>query len=155
MQASKKIPETDAIFENVCRVNKIADETEGVIRISMDTKASVNIGPFSRKGRCRTGNQACDHDFEPEIKLKPFGILLPELDETYLFYTPGNVTADFMVDMLEDLWPMLKKRFDPHTIVINADNGPENGSRRTQFMKRLVDFCHSKQVSVELAYYPP
>lgn len=155
MQASKKIAETDAIFENVRRVNKIADETEGVIRISMDTKASVNVGPFSRKGRCRTDNQACDHDFEPEIKLKPFGILLPELDETYLFYTPGNATADFMIDMLEDLWPMLKERFDPHTIVINADNGPENNSRRTQFMKRLVDFCHSEQVSVELAYYPP
>jgi hypothetical protein len=68
MQAPKKIPETDASFENVPRVNKVEDETEGVIRISMDTKATVDIGPFSRKDRCRTGNKACDHDFEPELK---------------------------------------------------------------------------------------
>jgi transposase len=57
--------------------------------------------------------------------------------------------------MLEDIWPRLKEQFDPHTIVINADNGPENSSRRTQFIKRLVDFSQSEQVSVELAYYPP
>ena len=50
---------------------------------------------------------------------------------------------------------MLKERFDPNTIVINADNGPDNSSSRTQFRKRLVDFCRSKQVSLELAYYPP
>jgi hypothetical protein len=42
--------------------------------------------------------------------------------------------ADFMVDALEDLWSSLKLRLNPHTIVINADNGPENGSRRSQFM---------------------
>ena len=151
----KKIPKTDAIFENVHRVNKVADETEGVIRISMDTKAAVDIGPFSRKGRCRIGNKACDHDFEPELKLKTFGIFLPELDENYFYFTISNITADFMVDMLEDLWPRLKERFDPHTIVINADNGPENSSRRTQFMKRLIDFTRSEQVSIELSYYPP
>ena len=151
----KKIPETNSIFKNVHRVNRIADETEGVIRISIDTKATVDIGPFSRKGKCRTGNKACDHDYEPELKLKLFGIFLPEFDETYFYFTPSNATADFMVDMIEGLWPMLKERFDPHTIVINADNGPDNSSSRTQFMKRLVDFCRSKQVSLELAYYPP
>ena len=155
MQAEKKIAETDAGFENVHRVNKIADETEGVLRISMDTKTAVNIGPFSRNGKSRTGNKACDHDFEPELKLKPFGIFLPELDETRLYFTRSDATADFMVDMLEDLWPSLKKRFDPHTIVINADNGPENNSRRSQFMKRLVDFSKAAEVSLELAYYPP
>jgi len=46
-----------------------------------------------------------------------------------------------MVDALEDLWTTIKLRFDPHTIVINLDNGPENNSRRSQFMKRLVEIC--------------
>ena len=152
---AKKIAETDAIFENVHRVNRIADETQGVIRISIDTKATVDIGPFSRKGKCRTGNKACDHDYDAELELKLFGTFLPELDETYFYFTSSNATADFMVDMIEGLWPMLKERFDSHTIVLNADNGPDNSSSRTQFMKRLVVFCHSEKVSLELAYYPP
>jgi hypothetical protein len=155
MQASKKIAETDAIFENVHQTNKIADETDGVIRLSLDTKATVNIGPFSRKGRCRTANKACDHDFQPECKLKPFGILIPQTNDAYFYFTESKVNADFMVDAIEDVWPVLKERFDPHTIVINADNGPENNSRRTQFINRLFNFAQSENVSVELAYYPP
>ena len=39
--------------------------------------------------------------------------------------------------------------------MINADNGPENHSRRTQFMHRLVNWSQSEQVSIQLAYYPP
>ncbi len=60
-----------------------------------------------------------------------------------------------MIDCLEDLWPMIKKRFDPHTIAINADNGPENNSRRSQFMKRLINFAIINEVSICLIYYPP
>ena len=60
-----------------------------------------------------------------------------------------------MVDALEDLWPSLKERFDPHTIVINSDNGPENNSRRSQFMKRLIEFAYINEVNISLAYYPP
>lgn len=41
------------------------------------------------------------------------------------------------------------------TLVINLDNGPENHSRRTQFMQRLVEFVHHAGISVRLAYYPP
>jgi transposase len=40
-------------------------------------------------------------------------------------------------------------------LVINQDNGPENNSSRTQFMKRLVEFAKSNQLQVQLAYYPP
>jgi len=87
--------------------------------------------------------------------LKLFGIYLPALDENYLYFTQSNVTADFMIDALENLWPSIKHRFDPHTIVINADNGPENHSRRTQFIKRLVEFATTKSVNISLVYYPP
>jgi Rhodopirellula transposase DDE domain len=40
-------------------------------------------------------------------------------------------------------------------LVINLDNGPENHSRRTQFMQRLVDFVQRYRVNIRLAYYPP
>jgi hypothetical protein len=155
MQAEKKIVETDAIFAYVHLANRIADESEGIVRISMDAKANVNIGPFSRGGYSRISVNACDHDFKPDTVLKPYGIFFPALDETYLYFTESNITADFIVDTLEDLWPMINARFNPHTIAINMDNGPENNSRRTQFMKRLVDFAVKNEVSLSLVYYPP
>ena len=65
------------------------------------------------------------------------------------------VTADFMVDAIEDLWGAFENQSDLHTIVINADNGPENSSRRTQFIKRIVEFARSKSIDGQLAYYPP
>ena len=155
MPAKKKIAQTDAIFSHVHTANRVADETEGVIRISIDTKANVNLGPFSRGGYSRQGVKACDHDFNPDTVLKPFGIYLPAFDQNYFYFTNSYVTPDFMIDALEDLWPIIKDRFNPHTIAINSDNGPENNSRRSQFMKRLVDFAIKNQVSISLIYYPP
>jgi hypothetical protein len=155
MQTQKKIAETDDIFEYVHTANRIADETEGVIRISIDTKATINVGPFSRGGYSRHGVNACDHDFNPDTVLKPFGIFIPAVDENHLYFTESNATADFMIDALEDLWPSIKARFNPHTIAVNADNGPENNSRRSQFMKRLVEFAKKHEVGISLIYYPP
>jgi len=155
MQASKKIAETDEIFSYVHRANRIADETDGVLRISIDTKATINVGPFSRGGYSRQEVKASDHDFHSDTSLKPFGIFLPAYNESYFYFTDSYATADFMVDSLEDLWLMIKARFNPHTIAINADNGPENNSRRSQFMKRLVDFAIQHEVSISLIYYPP
>ena len=60
-----------------------------------------------------------------------------------------------MVDAIEDLWLSLENQTEIHTIVINADNGPENSSRRTQFIKRIVEFAKNKSIDVSLAYYPP
>ena len=38
---------------------------------------------------------------------------------------------------------------------MNLDNGPDNNSRRTQFIQRVVDFVDEHQITVRLAYYPP
>ena len=151
----KKIKETDAIFKQVHKVNKQADETKGVLRLSMDAKAKVKIGPFSRGGKSRRGEKGADHDFEPEEVLTPWGIFLPAFDESFLYFSKSNVTADFMIDALEDLWTELKQRFNPNTLVLNLDNGPENNSHRTQFIKRIVTFAHRYLVNIRLAYYPP
>ena len=151
----KKIKETDAIFKQVHKVNKQSDETRGVLRLSMDAKAKVKIGPFSRGGKNRRGEKGADHDFEPKQTLTPWGIFLPAFDESFLYFSQSKVTADFMIDALENLWPELKQRFNPNTLVLNLDNGPENNSHRTQFIKRIVMFAHTYRVKIRLAYYPP
>jgi hypothetical protein len=116
----------------------------------------VPIGPFSRKGFSRVSTEACDHDFQPESKLTPFGILLPGLGELTLYMTPSKVTADFIVDRLEQWWLDNRQRFqNVTTLLLNLDNGPECHSRRSQFMQRLVEFASKYQLTIQLAYYPP
>jgi len=151
----KKIPETDAIFEEVHQVNHAADTDEGVLRISLDTKATVKIGPFSRGGYNRQSENACDHDFQPEATFTPFGILLPQTGDNHLWFGQSKVTADFMVDRLSEMVPRWKQCFGLHTLVINADNGPESSGRRTQWLKRLIELSDAHQLTIQLAYYPP
>ncbi|MCP5089611.1 MAG: ISAzo13 family transposase [Gammaproteobacteria bacterium] len=151
----KKILETDAIFEEVHRINEASDQDEEVLRISLDTKATVKIGPFSRGGYSRQGEKAWDHDFQPKTTLTPFGILMPQTGDTHLWFSQSKVTADFMVDRLEEKLPQWKQRFGFRTLVINADNGPENSGRRTQWLKRLVELSDAQQLTIQLAYYPP
>lgn len=137
-----------------CHQAAAADET--VLRVSLDAKATVAIGAFSRGGHSRVAVKALDHDFKPEAKLTPFGIFLPERDELFLYFTASRVTSDFIVDSLEAFWREARGRFGQvRTLLLNLDNGPENHSRRTQFMKRIVAFADASSLTVELAYYPP
>lgn len=151
----KKIAKTNAIFEQMHQVNAEADSTPGVTRISLDTKAKINIGPFARGGKSRQGLAATDHDFQPESTLFVFGLSLPAGRDVFLDFTASKVTADFMADSIERLWPELQRRFGAHMLVLNADNGPESNSHRTQFIKRMVDFAYRANIVIRLAYYPP
>jgi hypothetical protein len=153
----KKLPETEAIFEEVHRVNMAADARADTLRISLDAKATVKIGEFSRDGYNRVAVAAADHDFKPDATVTPFGFLLPRYGDLFLYFGTSKITSDFIVDSFEDLWrTTLHPRFPLVTsLVLNMDNGPENHSRRTQFLKRIVDFVAKNQITVHLAYYPP
>src|SRR3979490_85093 len=48
VQAQKKIKQTDAIFERLHQMHAEAGKADGVLRLSLDTKATVKIGLFSR-----------------------------------------------------------------------------------------------------------
>ena len=127
-----------------------------MLRLSLDAKARVNIGCFDRGGKNRVPVETNDHDFNPQKTLTPYGIFIPEFDELFLYFSYSKITSDFIVDRLEDFWQSEKSRFAKiKTLVINQDNGPENNSRRTQFMKRIVEFSQQYQVNIRLAYYPP
>lgn len=137
------------------QVNEEADADPTKLRLSLDTKNKVQIGPFSRGGVNRVETKAVDHDFGGE-KLVPFGILTPQTAEVNLYFTQTKVTADFIVDCLEDYWIKNKgKHPNVKTLVLNQDNGPENSSSRTQFIKRVVEFSITHNIRIQLAYYPP
>jgi Rhodopirellula transposase DDE domain len=136
--------------------NEEADADEETLRISIDAKATVKIGPFARGGKNRVLTKAADHDFHAQAKVTPVGVFLPGSDELSLYGVTSKVTSDCLVDLLGNWWEMVKERFSHiKTLLINLDNGPENQSRRTQFMQRLVEFVQHYHITVRLAYYPP
>jgi len=53
----KKIPETDDIFDNLNEINKDSDLQEDSLRISIDTKAKVDLCDSSRGGTSRCKKQ--------------------------------------------------------------------------------------------------
>lgn len=152
----KRIPETDAIFEQIHHVNQQADADPYTLRLSIDAKVAVKVGEFDRGGKTRIPTVALDHHFDATTTLTPYGIFLPEFNELYLFFVASKLTADCIVELIEQWWEQVKDRFAHiRKLVINQDNGPENHSRRTQFMHRIVAFAQQSQLNLQLAYYPP
>jgi hypothetical protein len=116
----------------------------------------VKIGLFSRGGRTWAKVDALDHDFQTEQILTPFGILLPRWGNLFLYFAQSRLTSDFIVDMVEMWWQSVKPQFPQiRKLVINQDNGPENSSRRTQYVKRIADFSKKHSLHVRLVCYPP
>lgn len=138
------------------QINVAADAAPEMLRLSMDAKATVKVGPFARGGKSRSKTTASDHDFKPEATVTPVGIFLPATDELFVYEVTSKVTSDCLLDCLWQWWETVQDRF-AHitTLVINLDNGPENHSRRTQFMHRVVEFVRQTNLTVRLAYYPP
>jgi transposase len=152
----KKVAETDAIFANVQEVHAPAECSADTLRLSLDTKATVLIGPFSRGGSSRTGTQAVDHDFKPDGRLTPFGIFQPATSESTLFFTDSKVSSDFMVDCLEQwLAERAEGLREVRKLVLDLDNGPENSGQRSQWLLRLLLLAQRRQWHLVLVYYPP
>lgn len=149
-----KIPETDAIFNNLSIFHETINKTDKVLRLSLDAKDRVKIGCFSRNGKSRTNKEACDHDFGDKY-ITPFGIMNLNNQTSAIFMVKSKITADCIVDILEDYWnkECLDKEVD--VIVLNIDNGSECNSKRTQFIKRIVEFVAKINKKIILAYYPP
>lgn len=154
--APKKTAETDAIFAQLEVVRKTVQKDISVLRISLDAKATVLLGDYSRGGQNRIVVKAADHDFQAKQKVTPYCIFLPDYNRAFLYFTTSRVTSDFIVDCLLDCWQQIGQDFPTvQTLLLLQDNGPENHSRRTQFMQRIVQLADHCHLNIRLAYYPP
>ena len=155
---AKKIPETDAIFEHVRLAHTESEQQDDCLRISMDAKAKVKVGEFSRggKSRGRQAKKAGDHDMNPQAMLIPFGILETARSQLFTVFGTSRETSDFIVDCLQLWWDERKTAYPQiRKLQIDLDNGPELASNRTQFIKRMVEFADRNGLTIELVYYPP
>ena len=154
----KKIKEVDEIFENVWKANKESDENPKSLRISIDAKAKLKIGHFSRGGKSRDkeAKKADDHDMNPTAKLVPYGILNVLTGLLTFFFGHSLETSDFIADCIESWWEDNRlNNMGIEELVINLDNGPNSSGRRTQFIKRMTEFSDKYGLKVRLIYYPP
>ncbi|MGB5834155.1 MAG: hypothetical protein WBG92_19515 [Thiohalocapsa sp.] len=156
-ETPKKVPETDAIFANIKDKDQQASQDPTVMRVSVGCKAAVNIGDDSRGGRTRGDNRACDHAMGCQEKYTPFGVVNEDTGTLHLMFGSSAKTSDFIIDSLYAWWdqqsPRERERLS--RLQIKADNGPESNRRRTQFLKRIVEFVDDIGKPVQLLYYPP
>jgi Rhodopirellula transposase DDE domain len=154
----KKIPQTDAIFENVAQQHALAKSNPRILRISIDVKAKVKIGNLSRGGysRLQKAPIADDHDQKWDAVLVPFGIYELNTDNVFITFGNSGETADFIVDALEQWWSerqFMEDEFD--ILMIDLDNGKSVASNTKQFINRMVDFAKIVNKPIQLVYYPP
>lgn len=136
----------------------MADADTETLRISIDTKATIHIGEYSRGGRSRgtVAVKALDHDLYPKVKLVPGGILEPVTGRSFLFFGTHYKTSDFIVDGIMRWWEERRQDLSGlKQLVINLDNGPECNGHRSQFLLRMTEFAARTGLRVRLVYYPP
>lgn len=154
----KKIPETDAIFDNLNAKHELAKTNPRILRISIDTKAKVRIGNLSRKGQSRAINAPVtdDHDHKWIATLAPFGIYEVTTNNCFMVFGNSKETSDFIVDSLEWWWD--ERQFmsnDYDLLMIDLDNGPPVGGRTKRFLQRMVEFSKKIGLPIQFVYYPP
>ena len=111
-------------------------------------------------GKTRTdanGKVAEGWDYDPPAKEKlvPFGIVMRVTGALMLLFG-SRETSDAWVNALHMWWLQVRSGFG-HVkhLVIYLDNGPKNSGRRTQFLKRMVQFADWSRLELRLVYYPP
>lgn len=156
IQVLDKIPETDAIFENVNEhLEDIKNTDDSVAAISIDDKSAKKIGNISDNGTTRLPLSALDHDTNIECTIKPFGILDLKTNETFITCTKGSSTAEFKVECIEQFIIQRLKRNPLKKLLIFLDNGPENSGVRKLWLLKLVKLSIKYNIVIDLVYYPP
>ena len=154
----KKIPQTDAIFENVARQHTLAKSNPRILRISIDVKAKVKVGVLSRGGYSRLPNApiTADHDQKWDAVLVPFGIYEPDTDNVFIVMGNSCETADFIADALEQWWHQRQFMGDEYDILmVDLDNGKAVASNTKQFLQRMFHFSKKINMPIQFVYYPP
>lgn len=113
------------------------------------------MGGKTRTDRDGNVEKGWDHDPPATQKLVPFGILM--LASAALTLILGSrETSDAWVDAMQMWWRQVRPGLGHiKRLVIYLDNGPKNSGRRTQFLKRMVQFADWAGLEIRLVYYPP
>jgi Rhodopirellula transposase DDE domain len=141
----------------ISKKDQASQAPPGSKRLSMDCKATVKLGAFSRGGNTRGDYKASDHDFGGTEHYIPCGILDEDTAQLSVTFGSSAKTSDFLVDTLTAWWQGLSVK--EHRAIdrgqLKMDNGPESSGVRTQVLYRMGQLVDTIGKPIQLLYYPP
>jgi hypothetical protein len=165
LQANKKTheggkhPDRNKQFEYINDMSKKYILFDNPV-ISIDTKKKEQIGNYKNNGKilCKEKNpiEVNVYDFET-TKAVPYGIY--DIDKNLGFVNVGKSydTSSFAVESIRRWWLDMGKKEYPNSkkILITADSGGSNGSRRKQWKTELQKFANETGMEITVCHFSP
>ena len=155
-------PERDAQFRQINeQVKKFVVQGDPVI--SVDTKKREIVGDFKNPGRTwRKKGDAKEvnvYDF-PSLGIGvaiPYGAYDINRDEGFVNIGISRDTSEFAVESIRQWWNLLGKKNYPNAtrLLICADGGGSNGSRRRGWKFFLQELADQIGISISVCHFPP
>jgi hypothetical protein len=168
LQANRKTkegaahPDRNAQFEYInAQVQEFQDR--GQLVVSVDTKKKELIGEFKNGGRewCPHGEprDVLVHDFaDPALgKAIPYGVYDLTANSGWVSIGIDHDTAEFAVETLRRWWRSMGSPLYPQatTLLITADGGGSNGSRRRLWKVVLQRLADELGMGISVCHFPP
>jgi len=159
-RAGIRDPQRDRQFRYLARVRRWY-LTRGLPVISVDTKKKEWIGDFKNPGRCwrRESRRVLDHDFPDWAIGKgiPFGIYDVRRNAGYVVLGTSHETAAFIVAAIRRWWLEVGRWYHggKKRLLIQADGGGANGSRRWAWKVALQGLADEFGLIITVMHYPP
>ena len=156
----KEVVNRNEQFEKIAKLKK-AYMRKGEPVISVDTKKKEFIGDLHRSGAVYSKDEqvSYDHDFPTLSKgvAIPHGIYDLAKNKAHINIGTRYETSEFSCDSIKKWW-LEKGRHDypkAKSILILADGGGSNSSRRYVFKEELQKVVNKIGVEIRIAHYPP
>jgi hypothetical protein len=169
MQGNRKVnssgadhPDRDAQFQHITRLTNKALKSKNPV-ISVDTKKKEVLGAYKNGGKewHRKGESpaVADHDFIPPDapRAYPYGIYDLKSNTAFVNVGTGHDTSRFAVASIRAWWKAEGGAAYPQAeyLLILADGGGSNGSRRKQWKYELHRLSNEIGIPIRVCHYPP
>jgi hypothetical protein len=169
MQGNRKVksngadhPDRDAQFQHIKRLTKQALKSKNPV-ISVDTKKKEVLGAYKNGGKewYKKGESpaVADHDFIPPDapRAYPYGIYDLKAQSGFVNVGTDHDTSRFAVATIRAWWKVENSVAYPQAeyILILADGGGSNGSRRREWKYELHRLSDEIGIPIRVCHYPP
>jgi hypothetical protein len=155
-------PDRDAQFQHITRLTKKAFRSKNPV-ISVDTKKKEVLGAYKNGGKewHRKGESpaVADHEFIPPDapRAYPYGIYDLKSNTAFVNVGTDHDTSRFAVASIRAWWKEEGSAAYPQAeyLLILADGGGSNGSRRRQWKYELHRLSNEIGIPIRVCHYPP
>ena len=152
-------PDRNSQFEYINRsCERFMEENNPVI--SVDTKKKEQVGNYKNAGKAlrkvKSPEEVEVYDFAKD-KAVPFGVLDINQNEGFVNVGMNYDTSSFAVESIRRWWKNMGngKYQSAKSLLITADGGGSNGSRRRLWKTELQQFANETGLSVTVCHFPP